>query len=440
MTATTLVLGAGLSGLAAARALQARGQACTVLERAPTVGGLTRTVNLGDYCFDYTGHFLHLAHYGTPSGVPFAGLDDADWQTIDRESRCFVGGALVPAPIQYRLGHLPAAERDKCIAAYEARPRDPVPPTASFREYLVAGFGQHLADLFLIPQNEKTMATSLGRLSRDAVRRFFPAPDDALIRAGFTPSPAAAPAPAGSAGYNARFWYPRTGGIGALVDGLRSGLADLRVNSEVTALDLRKRELRTRDGARFHWDRLYSSLPLKWLGAMTDDADLRDAASRLTHSATVSFNLGLKTPLPDRFRGLHWIYVPDRSLPFYRVGFYSEISPGTAATGTSSMYVEVGVPSEQLATLDIAGDLQPRVLAALESLSWLDRRQVAVLAVHVIECAYVHHTPEREAAVAGMVARLGQHGIVPIGRYGLWDYTSMEDSIRSGIAAVEAHP
>lgn len=433
MTPTTLVLGAGLSGLAAARALEVQGNRCTVLERAPTVGGLTRTVSLGDYCFDYTGHFLHLAHYGTPSGVPFAGLQDDDWQTINRESRCFVGGQLVATPIQYRLGDLPASERDRCIASYEARPRHPVPETASFRDYLIAGFGQYLADLFLIPQNEKTMATSLGRLSRDAVRRFFPAPDDALIRQGFTN-----PRPAEDSSYNSRFWYPRTGGISALVDGLRSGLADVRVNQEVVALDLHQHELSTRDGARFRWERLYSSLPLKWLCAMTDDAELRAAAARLTHSATVSFNLGLKAPLSDKFRGLHWIYVPDRDLPFYRVGFYSEISPGTAAAGTSSMYVEVGVPAEQLASLDIAGDLQPRVLAALERLGWLDRRQIAVLAVHVIECAYVHHTPERETAVSGILTQLGQHGIVPIGRYGQWDYTSMEDSIRSGIAAVKA--
>jgi hypothetical protein len=52
----------------------------------------------------------------------------------------------------------------------------------------------------------------------------------------------------------------------------------------------------------------------------------------------------------------------------------------------------------------------------------------------VIRCAYVHHTPERDARVAFIEERLAAHGIRSIGRYGSWDYTSMEDSILDGIA------
>jgi protoporphyrinogen oxidase len=87
--------------------------------------------------------------------------------------------------------------------------------------------------------------------------------------------------------------------------------------------------------------------------------------------------------------------------------------------------------------VDIAGDLEPRVLDALERLGWLQREQVVCRATTVIPCAYVHHTPTRDAVVARITARLAEHGVRSIGRYGAWDYTSMEDSMLDGIAAAQ---
>jgi UDP-N-acetylmuramyl tripeptide synthase len=57
--------------------------------------------------------------------------------------------------------------------------------------------------------------------------------------------------------------------------------------------------------------------------------------------------------------------------------------------------------------------------------------------IHVIPCAYVHHTNEAEQAVAAAINRLEEHDVYPIGRYGHWDYTSMEDSILSGIETAQ---
>ena len=50
-------------GLAAAQALQASGRDYLLLERCPAVGGLTRTTQVEDFCFDYTGIFFIFAAF-----------------------------------------------------------------------------------------------------------------------------------------------------------------------------------------------------------------------------------------------------------------------------------------------------------------------------------------------------------------------------------------
>jgi protoporphyrinogen oxidase len=430
----TVVLGGGISGLTAARTAGEMLHDYVLLEQCPTLGGLTRTIEVGDFCFDYTGHFLHLSRYPTPAHLPFAGLDNGDWQRIHRRSCCYVAGKFIDAPIQYNLGQLPPEMLRECIKSYDARPQSQLQSSdhLSFRDFIVQGFGQYLADLFLIPQNEKTMATSLERLSMRAVKRFFPPPNEALVRAGM-----GGEAPAANE-YNSSFWYPKTGGIGALVKGLSSGLNRHHVltNQQVASLDLENRSLGTSTGETFAWNHLFSSLPLKTLCQASNDPELKIAEQELSHSSTISFNIGLNCPLPAEFEGMHWIYVPDRALPFYRVGFYSNISTGTCTPGHSALYVEVGVPGEELAGIDLVNDLQPRVMAGLENLGWIDRRQVACIATHVVRHAYVHHTEQRERLMEQVLGRLGTFDIHPIGRYGLWDYTGMEDSMESARTTV----
>jgi len=429
-TSPVIVLGGGISGLAAARALQEHQREYVLLERCPTVGGLTRTVEVGEFCFDYTGHFLHLCRHSSPEDIPHAGLDNNDWIQVARRSCCFVGGKFITAPIQYNFWELPPALFTECVDSYNSRPALRVGEEASFRDYVVSGFGQALSDLFLIPQNEKTMAISLDRLSRRAVRRFFPAPDESLVRKGMAAGASLAQS------YNSTFWYPRAGGIGRLVDGLRSRLTNCGVNCDVVAVDLAAKELRTASGETFQWRAMFSSIPLKSLCEMSGDIQLLRASADLSHSSTISFNIGLRGPLLPQFEGIHWLYVPDRDIPFYRIGFYSNIGRGTTTPGHGALYVEVGMPPAQVDAADLVRDLQLRVMNSLEQLGWVDSRDVACVVIHVMRHAYIHHTPQRDAALELIFARLREACIFPIGRYGLWDYISMEDSIDSARNAV----
>lgn len=426
-----VILGAGISGLTAARVLKENGQSGTVLESCPSYGGLSRTVKVSEFCFDYTGHFLHLARFDSPAAIPYAGLNNTDWERLERRSCCYLDGHFITAPVQYHLQQLPHHLYTSCVASYNSRPPLPVSGDHTLKDYIVAGFGRQLADIFLIPQNEKTLGTSLDLISGCSVKRFFPPPDEQLIRAGIASSFSR------SAGYNAWFWYPRRGGIEKLAAGLKNGLTDIRLLEEAAAIDVVNKKVRTTSGRSMSWDVLLSSIPLPDLCRKTGDPELSALADSLSHSSTIVFNLGVRAPLPEELAGVHWVYVPDPAVPFYRVGFYSNISRGMCPPGCSSMYVEVGVPGAEVDRANIIHSIQPGVIQALARLGWVRPETIICSVVQVIRCAYVHHTFERERVIGQILQRLQGFDIHPIGRYGLWDYISMEESIISAIETVK---
>ena len=56
ISAQTIILGAGLAGLAAAHELSRSGNKVTVIEKWDDVGGLARTIKAGKFSFDTGPH------------------------------------------------------------------------------------------------------------------------------------------------------------------------------------------------------------------------------------------------------------------------------------------------------------------------------------------------------------------------------------------------
>ena len=422
-----LVVGAGITGCAAAHKLQSDGISYTLIERNVCPGGLSRSISLGDGHFDYTGHFLHLQHYATPSDIPFAGLNDADWQRVERKSQVYLDGRFVPAPFQYNLFYLPEEVRQAAIQSFRSRPRSLSP--RSFRDYLTSGFGDEMCRLFLFPYNEKIQAVDLAELSVDAVKRFFPLPDEDRIESGY-----AAPGADNASGaeYNSRFWYPKANGIGLLADGLSAGLDGLQTASALEAVHLSARRVLTRRGA-VDYASMVNTMPLKEFCLLTDDPELHDLAHGLSHNRVISINLLVEGEPHGDLAETHWVYIPERKYPFYRVGFYSNVAPMGIRKGWSSLYVEVADGPASLSGCLV--NVINNALDALDHLGWVRAERVTVMAANWIDCAYVHFLHDRGDRVARILCKLKAYGVTSVGRYGGWDYIGMEDSIRQGIEA-----
>jgi hypothetical protein len=133
----------------------------------------------------------------------------------------------------------------------------------------------------------------------------------------------------------------------------------------------------------------------------------------------VVFNLGFDRKGPSN---IHWMYFPDPSLVFYRVGWYDNIFD----TDRMSLYVEIG--QSDGARYDI-GALRTRVLDDLRRERIVMDHQL--LAEHhvVMDPAYCHITKASLAETARLKSLLAARDVHSVGRYGGWTYCSIEDNL-----------
>src|SRR5437588_1889335 len=292
----TLIIGAGLTGLSCAYHL---GGDYLLVEKEDEPGGIVRTrVRQNGFLCDGTGHWLHLRNPYMKELVARL-LPD---QLAEHERRAVVHmhGVFTPYPFQANTYGLPREVVLDCLAGLlRARHpedfglRQPEQPPRNFREWIVRYFGEGIARHFMIPYNEKLLGVSLDELRPEYAERFIPRPslEDVLKGAlGFSRE---------SLGYNAKFVYPRNGGISALPRALADSLkAKPRYQLQVTRIDLRTQTATLSNGAQVRYRHLLNTAPLPRFIEMLSDvpSEIADAARKLRASTVYYFDVGVRGP------------------------------------------------------------------------------------------------------------------------------------------------
>lgn len=416
----TLVVGAGITGLATAAALADRGDDdYLILEADSEIGGYCKTVKKAGFVWDYSGHFFHFKHPAIEAWLRER-MQGQEIRKVEKKSFIEFKGRLVDFPFQKNIHQLPHEDFVDCLYdLYFARaPKEllgkaadiPAPDTTdeSFKGMLYARFGRSIAEKFLIPYNEKLYATDLGTLDKDAMGRFFPHADLTDIIRNMKV--------ANNASYNATFTYPAGGAI-EYVKAIASAVrpSAIALNEAVLSIDL-ERKVAITAKREIAFERFVSSAPFNRLLAI---ARVRHDESVFSWNKVLVFNLGFDKKGPT---GVHWNYYPDPTTSFYRIGFYDNIFEGDRL----SLYVELGFAKG--AAID-APAMREQVLADLGRLGIIsDHRLVAEHSV-VMDPAYVHITKRSIAEHARLSAELRTHGVYAVGRYGGWTYCSIEDNI-----------
>ncbi len=419
-----LVLGAGLTGLSASIRLRELHIEHLVLESKSEVGGHATTTEEDGFRFDRTGHLLHLRDPRWRATVH--GWLPGQLLEIHRMSRVWTHGVYTRYPFQAGAHGLPPRLAYDCvmdfIAAQAARPAH---PPRDFEEFCRVHFGAAITEAFMLPYNERLWGVAAREIGVDWCQRFVPIPTLAQVIAG------AVGLQQEELGYNAHFLYPSRG-IGALPQAMVEHAGPIRLGSQPRSLQPGQRVLQTTQGERLSYDVLLSTAPLPSLLSLIEElpAEVALRRSQLRQSPLRYFDVALRRAPGQPY---HWVYVPEARYPFYRVGSYSNFSRHMVPEGCGSLYVE-------LAERDVADptSLWERTVAGLIELGWLTSpSDVQFHRLRSLDPAYVLYDAHHGEATAAVREYLSQRSVLSVGRYGGWNYSSMEDALGFGYDAAE---
>jgi protoporphyrinogen oxidase len=412
------ILGAGLTGMSAAMHLRRRGIPYRIFERNKEAGGHTTTYVDNGYRFDKTGHLLHLRDAEMRKLV--LDLLGDDWVNVQRRSVVWSHGTYTRYPYQANTFGLPPEIANECLLGFiRAYYTQPKPEVRTFEEFCLVHFGEGISKHFMIPYNARLWGVHPSEITADWCQRFVPMPKLEDVVAG------AVGLNDRELGYNTSFVYPRLG-IGELPKAMAARLPEIEYEAAPDAIDLEKRELHFR-GSVVRYDKLITTAPMNtFLRTVRNLPEAISAAcGKLRCNPLYYLDVAARVPSGTDH---HWVYVPEARYPFYRLGCYSHFSTAMAPEKGSCFYVELA--DRNPASLEA---VLPDVVQGMIEMGILrEPSDVAFARLRRIDHAYVVFDHHYFASVETLKPYLQDRGVLSTGRYGGWNYSSMEDALIFG--------
>jgi len=410
------IIGAGLTGLATAFYLK---EPAVIFEKEKEPGGHSRTFNHNGNLYDFGGHFLHLRNDWVKTLVTKdLGIS---LNSHSRHSAIFLKGVYGDYPFQNNLQYYPEDIIIECIEGLaKAKFGNQERQIQTFEDYILATMGEGIAKHFMIPYNTKLWSLPPSQMTVKWMGRFVPEPQFTLALKNLLKRKSFAE------GYNKDFYYPEADGIGSISKALGQKIDGIKYSCEVRSVNVTNKMLKLDDGNFFRFSRLINTMPLPELILRTEDAPeaVKNAGGMLNWTNITICNVSVK----GLDIGYNWVYVPESHFPFFRFGNYSKVAPNISRPDIQNLYIEFsgGKEFSIIPPLDnILGYLKE--MKAIKSSG-----EIIDSLILPVKYAYIVYDKYREDAVKTIQDWLISNEVYSIGRFGNWEYSSMEDAIIHG--------
>lgn len=397
------VLGAGVSGLTAARLLQERGEQVTVFEKNSVPGGLARTRFTDGYLYDpHGGHIFNSKHKEVVDWV-FSILPKENWQFTERNAKIFLNGRYVSYPFELSICELEPELAVDC--AYDFMKSCDGEEPDNFRDWLTWNFGKTIADTYMIPYNEKIWAYPLEDMETKWMQGKMPLPSKKeILMSLMLKDPTERKMP------HSTFYYPLKGGVQTMVNAIAEGL-DIRLDTAIESI--KKTDGKWYINGEGGFDKVISTIPLPELPAVME---LPDKVVGLIKQ--LKFNSLTTVLFACEPTDITWLYVPSHEYRSHRVGYQSALTPNACPNengGCAALEI-IGERFEVTKELAERNDILPRELGFNE-----------VLDSEFTEYAYVIHDKKYRESTDGIKEYFANdESFHLLGRWGTWNYKNMD--------------
>ena len=363
-----LILGAGPAGLTVANQLQRSGETSfLVLEKEEEAGGLCRSRMVDGAPLDIGGgHFLDTRNQKVDQFL-FSFLPEEKWNRFKRISQINVNGNVIDHPMEANIWQFDIesqVEYLKSIAAAGCNQEISAPE--DFVGWIYWKLGNKIAEDYMIPYNQKMFSKELDGLGTYWMEKLPDVSFENTLRSclekkayGIQPG-------------HAEFFYPKEYGYGEVWRRMAEDVRDhIQYHAPVNAIDF---ESRTVNG-KYQGETIISTIPWTCYEELSGMPErLQEKIKRLKHSSVqIEYRKGyMKTKA-------HWIYYPDKTLPYHRILVRHNFCPSSSGYWTETNKERiVGTGNENCFMNEYAYPLntveKPKIMEEL--LEWTKRKHV----------------------------------------------------------------
>jgi len=391
------ILGAGLAGLSCSFHLGHRN--CILFERNSYVGGHIYSHQRSGFTWDEGPHVSFTAN----PYVQELFEESVAGRFLEYEVNVgnYFRGHWIPHPAQSNLWAIPEPLRTTCLDDFLRTRQSGVDQSPdTYADWLTNAFGQTFAENFPAAYTRKYWTCDPQELATDWIGERVYYPDVQTVCQGYREPPNRA------THYIKKVRYPERGGYLSFANKLSDG-ANVRLNYEVSRIDLSQNLITFTNGEQHRYERLISTLPLPDLVRFAVDVplEIRHAAERLNCSSLLLVNVAARH---TALKPYHWLYVYDEDKLSSRISHTELLSAGNAPAGMTGLQVEVyassyrGLPADRDA-------LAQTVVGELQAMGLIERAET--VHTHWIPYANVIFDRPRWEAEQRVLDGLEQYGL-----------------------------
>jgi protoporphyrinogen oxidase len=399
MTYDYVIIGAGISGVTAARLLQLAGiSRFCLLEASAEIGGLCRTKIVGGHVLDVGGgHFL-CTKYPAIYQFVFDHLPKSEFNYFERVSRIALGGHEVDYPLESNIWQLPVALcADYLISVAQNGEARGLPAPRNYEDWIRWKLGHRIAEDYLLPYNRKIWGVPPSALDLDWLHKIPRLDVRQITQASLMRAADRAQMPS-----HAGFYYPKAGGFQRLFDAIAEPVRDhIETGCPVVTIERTGETLLV--NGRYRARAIVNTAPWHaFVDSPIFPEDVRRAIGVLQHNQLV---VSLHEA-PYR-TDAHWLYEPAEAMPHHRTFFIHNFAPHSPGNG---LFRETHRNRWRSGQGELHAEINPHAYP-IPTLGW--------------------------AAAIGRVLQhcesLGVHGL---GRWGQWQYFNADVCIREAMELI----
>ena len=432
-----LILGAGPCGLGAAYHLHKLGYSdWQLFERADHVGGLSASfLDDSGFTWDVGGHVL-FSHYAYFDQAVSEALGDAYYEH-QRESWIRILQTWVPYPFQNNVRYLPDVALKECVEGLRSLQGSPS-QTSNFFEWMHSIFGSGIVKYFMEPYNRKVWGVPLEAMGKEWIAERVSVVDLARIERNIAEQRDEL-----SWGPNNTFRFPKTGGTGAIYEGIAGSFRNrIMLNHEMLSVDLEAKQVRFANGRIEAYDVLINTSPLDSFvkACVTIPDSLVLATEELVHNSGLIVGVGFEERRDDT---KCWMYFPEDNSPFYRVTNFHNYSPFNVPDGNTNRYSALMCETtySNCKPRDKATIMDDTVQGLINSGMIGGPQRERIISRYLIDIPYSYPVPSlgRDNALSLIQPYLESKEVYSRGRFGAWKYEvgNMDHSFMQGVEVIE---